>query len=379
VAEVAQLKFTNPDFMSGTSTQEIHERMMKNLPPDIDDMPGGFPYDFTRPAAIEKAELINFHLTRTLMIAFPQYAWDEWLDLHGQQVHLTRHPAEHAAGFVTVTGKEGTEIAAGTVFCTPATATGPALEYTADEDRTIDSSGNCTVAITAVTAGTVSNVAANTICIMAKPDKNITSVVNAEPITGGSEREGNDDFYDRIAAEYANSMTYLGNDADYVRWAKEAGAGDCIVVSAADGPGTVKLVLVDQNGQPANQALINAVYKHIVSPDDRTARLLPTACAKLTCAAATTVQITYACTGLIIDETTDIEQIKADFKKAVLTVYDKAKTDGILRYNDVRPLISAITGLKDFETFTINGGTENIILAQDEYPQTGTLNFSLAE
>lgn len=376
---MAQLKFTNPDFMSGTSTQEIHERMMKNLPPDIDDMPGGFPYDFTRPAAIEKAELINFHLTRTLMIAFPQYAWDEWLDMHGQQVHLTRHPAEHAAGFVTVTGKEGTEIAAGTVFCTPATATGPALEYTADEDRTIDSSGSCIVAVTAVTAGTVSNVAANTICIMAKPDKNITSVVNAEPITGGSEREGNDDFYDRIAAEYANSMTYLGNDADYVRWAKEAGAGDCIVVSAAEGPGTVKLVLVDQNGQPANQALINAVYKHIVSPDDRTARLLPTACAKLTCAAATTVQIAYACTGLIIDETTNIEQIKADFKKAVLTVYDKAKTDSILRYNDVRPLISAITGVKDFETFTINGDTENIILAQDEYPQTGTLNFSLAE
>ena len=151
------------------------------------------------------------------------------------------------------------------------------------------------------------------------------------------------------------------------------------MVSAADGPGTVKLVLVDQNGQPANQALINAVYKHIVSPDDRTARLLPTACAKLTCAAATTIQIAYACTGLIIDETTNIEQIKADFKKAVLTVYDKAKTDSILRYNDVRPLISAITGVKDFETFTINGGTENIILAQDEYPQTGTLNFSLAE
>lgn len=376
---MAQLKFTNPDFMSGTSTQEIHERMMKNLPPDIDDMPGGFPYDFTRPAAIEKAELINFHLTRTLMIAFPQYAWDEWLDLHGQQVHLTRHPADHAAGYVKVTGKEGTKIPEGTVFCTPATATGPALEYTADEDCTIGSSGSCIVAVTAVTAGTVSNVAANTICIMAKPDKNITSVVNAEPITGGSEREGNDDFYDRIAAEYANSMTYLGNDADYVRWAKEAGAGDCIVVSAADGPGTVKLVLVDQNGQPANQALINAVYKHIVSPDDRTARLLPTACAKLTCAAATTVQIAYACTGLIIDETTNIEQIKADFKKAVLTVYDKAKTDSILRYNDVRPLISAIAGVKDFETFTINGGTENIILAQDEYPQTGTLNFSLAE
>lgn len=376
---MAQLKFTNPDFMSGTSTQEIHERMMKNLPPDIDDMPGGFPYDFTRPAAIEKAELINFHLTRTLMIAFPQYAWDEWLDLHGQQVHLTRHPAEHAAGFVKVTGKEGTEIAAGTVFCTPATATGPALEYTADEECTIESSGKCIVAVTAVTAGTVSNVAANTICIMAKTDKNITSVINDEPVTGGSEREGNDDFYDRIAAEYANSMTYLGNDSDYVRWAKEAGAGDCIVVSAADGPGTVKLVLVDQNGQPANQALINAVYKYIVSPDDRTARLLPTACAKLSCVAATTVKITYECTGLTLDDTTDIEQVKKEFKTAVAKVYDKAKNDSLLRYNDVRPLLSEISGVKDFFAFTMNGSTVNIKLAQEEYPETGDVIFTEAE
>ena len=80
---------------------------------------------------------------------------------------------------------------------------------------------------------------------MARPDKNITAVSNPEPITGGTERESNDDFYDRIAAEYENSMTYLGNDSDYIRWAKQAGAGDCIVVSVAEGPGTVKLVLVD--------------------------------------------------------------------------------------------------------------------------------------
>ena len=54
----------------------------------IDDMPGGFPFDFTMPAALEKDEFINYHMVRALMIAFPQYAWDEWLDRHGQQVHL---------------------------------------------------------------------------------------------------------------------------------------------------------------------------------------------------------------------------------------------------------------------------------------------------
>ena len=72
---MAQLKFTNPEFLTGSTEDEIHQRMMANLPKDIDDMPGGFPYDFTKPAAIEKAEFINYHMLRAIMIAFPQYAW----------------------------------------------------------------------------------------------------------------------------------------------------------------------------------------------------------------------------------------------------------------------------------------------------------------
>ena len=114
-----QPEFIRPDFMDGTSADDIHRRMMAELPDDIDDMPG--------PTAIEKSELINFHLLRALMIAYPQYAWDEWLDLHGQQVHLTRHEAAHATGVVTVTGSAGTELPAGTVFCTTATNDGPSI------------------------------------------------------------------------------------------------------------------------------------------------------------------------------------------------------------------------------------------------------------
>lgn len=376
---MAQLPFINPDFIDNNSENEIHQRMMSHLPKDIDDMIGGFPYDFTKPAAIELSEFINYHMVRALMIAFPQFAWDEWLDLHGKQVHLTRHEAECASGFVEVSGIAGTVIPSGTIFCTPATNDSPALEYVSNEDSIIGSDGTVTISVIAVTSGTMSNVAPNTICMMAKPDKNILSVANKEPITGGTQRESNNDYYDRIAAEYDSSMTYLGNDSDYIRWAKEAGAGDCIVVSAYDGPGTVKLVLVDRNGEPANDTLIQEVYHYIVSPDDRAKRLLPTACAKLVCVAATTVNIHYICTGLSINETTTIEQVKKDFKEAVMKIYDKAKNDSILRYNDVRPLLSAINGVQDFDIFMMNDNTVNIQLAQEEYPQTGNLNFTLKE
>lgn len=370
-----QPEFTRPDFIENNSAEEIHQRMMNNLPDDIDDMPGGFPYDFTMPAALEKDEFINYHLARALMIAFPQYAWDEWLDLHGQQVHLERHQPKYASGKVKVTGTAGTEIAEGTVFCTPATETGPSIEFKSTECAEIGAGGTAVIPVTAVESGTGSNVAANTVVLMSKPDKNITEITNPEPIRGGTERESNDDFYDRIAAEYDNSMTYLGNDRDYIRWAKEAGAGNAIVVDAYDGPGTVKLVIIDQNGQPANDTLVSAVYDYIVSPDDRTARLLPTACAKLMCVPAATVSIDYTCTGLSLEATADIGQVKSDFAAAVMAVYDRAKAGGVLRYNDVRPVISSIDGVKDFDTFTVNGGMANIYLAQEEFPETGELNF----
>ena len=361
-----QPEFMMPDFIKNNSAEEIHQRMMNSLPVDIDDMPGGFPYDFTKPAALEKDEFINYHLVRALMIAFPQYAWDEWLDLHGQQVHRERHQPKSASGEVRVTGSAGTVITAGTVFCTPATDTGPAIEFRSMEEKVIDDNGTAIIPVTAVESGTRSNVPANTVVLMAKPDKNITEVNNPDPIRGGTEREGNDAYYDRIAAEYANSLTFLGNDSDYIRWAKEAGAGDCIVIPSAEGPGTVKLVLVDGNGQPANEQLVQDVYDYIVSPEDRSARLLPTACARLICGSAVTVKVNFMITGLVYNETTDIEQIKKDFGAAVKEVYASAKQQGILRYNDVRPVISYIAGITDFEEFLMNGKKENIRLASEE-------------
>lgn len=371
-----QPEFIAPDFVKNNTAGEIHQRMMNNLPPDIDDMPGGFPYDFTKPAALEKDEFINYHLVRALMIAFPQYAWDEWLDNHGQQVHLERHKPVCASGKIIITGIAGTEIKAGTIFCTPATDTGPAIEFRTDKECIIEESGIVSVEVTAVEPGPGSNVKADAVSIMAKPMKGIVAVTNPDPIRGGTERESNDDFYDRIAAEYANSMTYLGNDSDYIRWAKEAGAGDCIVVPAYNGPGTVKLVLVDGNGQPANEKLVKEVYDHIVSPDDRMKRLLPTACAELACVPAATISITYTCTGLLYDNTTDIEQIKKDFAEAVKSVYTEAKQESILRYNDIRPILRDIAGVEDFSTFLVNGGMSNIDLQSEEYPETGTLDFS---
>lgn len=103
---------------------------------------------------------------------------------------------------------------------------------------------------------------------------------------------------------------------------------------------------------------------------------MPTACARLICEPATTVRVDFTITGLIYDETTNIEQIKEDFTKAVKAIYAEAKKEGILRYNDVRPIISDIAGVEDFDTFLMDGDMKNLRLSNEEYPETGTLNFS---
>ena len=57
-------------------------------------------------------------------------------------------------------------------------------------------------------------------------------------------------------------------------------------------------------------------------------------------------------------------------------VYLTAKQEGVLRYNDIRPVLRDIPGMEDFETFLVNGGMENIAIQSEEYPDTGTLDFS---
>lgn len=371
-----QPEFIKPDFLEDCSVEDIHRRMMNNLPADIDDMPGGFAYDLTRPTAIEKSEMLEFYLIRAMMAMFPQYAWDEHLDLHGQQVHLTRHPAAYATGYIVITGEPETEIEAGTIFATPATNRTDSFEFTTDERCVIGTDGTVRVAVTASESGVESNVPANVITIMDDPMPEISAVTNPEPTRGGADEETDDEFYDRIAMEYANSNTFLGNDNDYIRWAKEAGAGGCIVDDASEGAGTVKLVLVDANGQPAGKDLVKQVYDYIVSPEDRSRRLLPTACAKLICVQAVTVAVDFICTGLQYDNTTDLEQIKIDFTNAVKKIFEESKQEGIIRYNAVRPIISKIAGVRDFAEFFVNNGIDNVVLAKEEYPSIGTILFS---
>ncbi len=370
-------EFILPDFLMGASAEEIQQRMMNELPEDIDRMPGGFPYDMTMPTALEKAELINYHLARAIMIAFPEWSWGDWLDLHARQQGISRRDAGYAAGEVTVTGVPGTRLPAGFIVCTPATDSSPSVLFAFDNELVLPDGGTASASVTAVSPGASSNVQAGTVTIMASPINGISLIENEDDITGGTERESDSSLFERLDAEYASKGTsYVGNDADFIRWAKEVvGVGECIVLPAWEGPGTVKLALVDSNGQPANAAICQAVYEHIVSPDNRQARLMATGSATLTVVPADTVGISFAASGLELAEGTTIQGVTEAFSASIAAYYKEARDDREVRYVKAHAILAGTEGVEDFASFRMNGGVANIPLGETEFPSTGTVNF----
>lgn len=373
---MARPDFEDPDFLEDTDTDDIQERMMENLPEDISQMEGDFPYDFTMPTAIELSQLYQEGLVQALMAAFPEYAADEFLDLHGEDAGLTRKPAMQATGTVQVTAETGTVIEAGTVFLVPATDSEDAIEFESTQDVEWDEDGTLDVPVIAVEGGADGNVAAGTISVMEDPIDEVSAVTNSTPTSGGMDEEDDDDFYERIHAENMDSNSYIGNDSDLRKWALQVnGIGDCIVDPAWNGPGTVRLILVDSNGQPASAEMVQAVSDLILSPNDRSARLLPTGSAELTCVAATTIQVNYVATGLVLDGTS-IAAVSSAFQDAVKAVYASAKEDNVLRYAKLYAALANIDGVTDFATFLVNNGETNISLGSDGYAVTGTVSFS---
>ena len=380
---MARPEFVNPEFLDDTDPDDIQSRMMENLPPDISDMEGDFPYDFTMPTAIELSQVLNSDFVRVLMLCFPEYAWDEWLDLHGAQVGLTRRAALYAEGHIEVTAEGGTVIPAESVCAVPETDIADEIEFETLEEVTFegdeDTETTLRIPIRAVDPGTGGNVIANTITVMSDDYDGIVSITNPEPTSGGIDVESDDEFYERILAANQRGHSFVGNDTDYINWAKEIdGVGDCIVEPAWNGPGTIRLVIVDANGDPATEEMVQAVYDHIVSPNDPSARLMATGSAELTVTSALAKNIDFEATGLVLTDTT-LDIVIEKFKEAVQAVYMEAKKDNILRYNSLRRALANIVGVTDYVSFRVNDGETNITLSAAEYAATGTITFTEEE
>ena len=344
-----------PDFLNNSSEEEIHEKMLSNLPEDIDKSEGGFPWDFTRPTAIEIAELKEYVLVEVLKSLSPVTCEESYLlDYHADGRGLVRRESVNATGYVTVTAKAGLVIPLGYGFSTEADDEGNTIDFVTTEEVTVDSLGNATGELL----------------------DEIISVTNEEAVTGGLDEEDDDTLRERIV-EYDRShdISYVGNVADYKRWALSVpGVGAVTVIPAKDDSGIIKIILMDQNGVPASKQIQDAVYDYIMRPDSESDRLAPPN-AVLEITAPETVVVNIS--AVVYLREAEIGDVQNDFKAALQSyLLNVSSNDSAVRISAINSILGAVSGIYDYDSVQINGVSKNVDLESGQMPVFGTVTIT---
>lgn len=254
-----------PAYLTDQTQSAILQRMLDALPANLDKSQGGFVWDMLAPASIELA-LAAIWAQQVLQFGFAQTTYGSYLDLRAEEHGITRLPARAAAGVVTLTGAPGTLVPAGTRVSTASTDLAAAILFRTLTPLTIGTEGMADAAVVAVDSGATGNVGAGTVLFVVDRISGLTGVKNAAPITGGLDAESDAALLARYL-QRVQSPSAGGNKADYVSWALAvAGVGGVSVVPVKDGPGTVRIAIIDQNKGPASQSLVDDVQNYIAPP-----------------------------------------------------------------------------------------------------------------
>ncbi len=357
--ELEEDDFQIPDFLKETSSEEdIHRRMLDELPEDLDKSEGGYVYDLTRPTAIEVARMKEFELVEALKLIWPRFAEGIYLDYHAETRGLERKEAINAVGKLHIEGKTGTLIPEGTIFTTESIHDEPEKEYetleAAEIIEDVNGVGSVDVSIQSVEAGINGNGAANTVILQEDLIEGIMSVTNPEPISGGMEAEDDDSFRERIM-EYDQTQgdSFIGNVSDYKRWALSVeGVGSATVIppQGDDESGIIRIVITDANGENASQELCQMVEDYIMQPDNPENRLAPVnAIVKV----VSQQDMPIIISAVVKLKDAKIETVKEDFQNGLKNYLKNTGDDGEIRYTQVCKVLGNTAGVYDYTDLVI--------------------------
>lgn len=378
-------EFVTPSFLQNRSVDDVYEKIKGILPPDIDLSEGGHGWNMTRPIAIIASEIYEFILPEVIRLIFPDWSYGEFLDGQAKARGLKRRGASAAAGEITITGAADTVIPAGSLFSTAAIHNEPSVDYETLEDAVIPNTGSKVVPIQCVQAGIVGNTTANTIVLVSSKLTGITSVTNEKDIAGGTEQENDESLFSRID-EYDKNLdnSFIGNVADYKRWAKSVeGVGDATVIPAEDDSALVTIILTDSKGAPATETLRAKVYNYIMKPDAPESRLAPCG-AVLDVIAPATMSLSIKAT-VELAEGASIESVKSGFSSQLTSYLAEALDEEEIKYTRISAVLSKVDGVADFKDLqfgivTESGttyGTSNIPISDRQLPTVESKNLLL--
>lgn len=339
--------------------ETIHKRMLGSISNEYDKSEGSFFYDATRPAAIEFENKDKEIQKVADKLDIENLEGEELERFIYQRTGIPRKPATKATTIVIITGQEGAKISKGDLVGADT------VNFISMEDKTIDLTGQMEVLVECEEPGTIGNVPAGAIKYFPVSIPGLVDVYNPEAVTNGYDVESDTELRQRYY-EKLQRPAKAGNKYHYEQWAKEVvGVGGVRVVPRWNGPLTVKVIIIDSNGQPASEDLVDRVFNHIEGERPFGANV--------TVISATPVTINISVTLVLVEGYEEL-QVKENISKNI-SEYLKSiafKTDYV-SYAQIGSIILDTDGVLDYSDLLINSGMANIPIGNEEVAIMGVI------
>jgi uncharacterized phage protein gp47/JayE len=342
----------------------ILDRMLEQVPDDLDKRQGSVTYDMLSPAAIEFA-LAYIELGQLLDRGFADTAYDEYLDRRCADMGVFRKPPVASHGYVTFTGTAGTNIDAGQRVSTD--SINP-VYFITTEAVTIQASGKVNARVAAEVGGLAGNVGIGAISITVGNITGVSAVTNDAAMIDGVDPESDGDLLDRYI-ERVTAPIASGNPSHYRQWARDvSGIRDAKVYPIWNGPASVKVVLLGSDNKTPSPEKVQEVAAYIESQRPIGA--------DVTVVGVKEVPINISLGAKIASYTT-IAAVTEQLKSG-LSAYlqELAFKDPLVRYTQVQRVTLDISEIIDYKDLLVNGGVANVEIPDDSVAVIGTVKVT---
>lgn len=327
----------------------------------------GFPtYDLLAAASIPMEELAA-QLQETAAKLDPAKLTGEELESYiKSRSGLTRNPPTYASGILQVTGN-------GTVNEGDLFESAGGIQFAAT--ATVEISGSGEVPISCTTPGAAGNLPAGSVTMMPVQIAGIVSVSNSDTLTGGYDAESDAAYYDRYILRLQTPPT-SGNQYHYRIWALEVtGVGGVQIYPLGHGDNTVDVVLIDVDGQPADEELIGRVQTHIDPGSKGLGEGEAPIGAYCYVSGAEPKELDLSMTVQTLPGA-EQEAVTADVKAAV-AAYLKgiAFAQDYVSYARINAAVLEADGVQDVSGLTVNGATANVAIGERQVAVLGEVSI----
>lgn len=357
-----------PPFLSQTP-DIVRARILSQVSSDLDTSEGSTIWNLLAPPAQEFSILWGL-LDELVALGFLQSAQGEYLYARGEERGVFQRPAHRAAGTVTFTGTAGSTISRGTVVSnTVIGGTDDDLILFATDQEVTIGAGKTTVdvGITAIDTGVSGNLEAGEVNQIQSAVTGVDSVTNAAATGGGSDAESVEEFRHR-ALQFVRATRGSGTPDDYRIWTQEVpGTGTPTIQPVWNGAGTVRVLVVDVDGDPAPTQLLKEVEDYVTArnPIGSTVTIAAPTTVTVNVAVDISVGTGYTVTGLEDEVTAALRRYFATLEVGEDVVLTK-----------VGAVVAGVSGVTDYQTLTLAGAASNKVISAAQLAILGTVSLT---